>query len=115
VPWNSIGGDGHFEKPEATALLLPGRRFGLTGPIASLRLKALREGQQEVERLRLLAAQESAGREQLAAGVAKLLDLSSVAESKGGEDAGWLAFGNLTPDDLARLKLAVAAKLEQGR
>jgi hypothetical protein len=38
VPWNSIGDDKHYEEPDATALLLPGKRFGFAGPVASLRL-----------------------------------------------------------------------------
>jgi len=115
VPWNSIGGDGNYDKPSETALIVPGKRFGIDGPVASLRLKALRDGQQEVERLRLLGAREGLTREQLAAGVAKLLDLSAAAQTKGGEDAGWLAFGQVSPDDLHRLRMAVAAWLEQGR
>jgi len=114
VPWNSIGGDGSFEQPSQTALIVPGTRFGFNGPVASLRLKALRAGQQEVERLRLLAAQSGVTREQLGAGLAQMLDLSSAAQSKGGEDAGWLAFGSVSPDAVDRVKMAVAAKLEQG-
>src|SRR5205085_1051059 len=55
VPWNSLGGDDAFIKPTPTALLYPGGRFGIAGPLASLRLKALRRGQQDVEYLNLLA------------------------------------------------------------
>lgn len=114
VPWNSIGGDGNFEKASQTALMLPAKRFGHNLPVASLRLKALRSGQQEAERLRLLAKQTGATREQIAAAVAPLLDLSAASQSRGGEDAGWLAFDRVTPEALERLRQAVAAKLELG-
>ncbi|MBI2298455.1 MAG: hypothetical protein HYU66_05800 [Armatimonadetes bacterium] len=111
VPWNSIGGDGHFERAEPTALLYPGKRFGINGSLASLRLKALRAGEQEVERLRLLAAARGWDREQVAAAVAGVLELKGQARSRGGEDAGWVSFAGLRPEDTERLRETVAAEL----
>ena len=55
VPWQSIGTDGNYTRPDETALLLPRKRFGIFGPVASLRLKALRRAQQDVEYLVLLS------------------------------------------------------------
>ncbi|NUQ01424.1 MAG: hypothetical protein HUU35_16395 [Armatimonadetes bacterium] len=112
VPWNSVGDEAHFERPEATALLLPGRRFGISGPVGSLRLKAFRAGQQEVERLRLLAAQGGYRRAQLKAALAPLLSLEAEFRRAFAEDAGVQSF-NLTPDAIERLRRAVAAALEE--
>src|SRR5262249_55746566 len=55
LPWQTVEGDRAFEIATPTALLYPGQRFGNVGPLASLRLKALRRGQQDVEYLALLA------------------------------------------------------------
>jgi hypothetical protein len=113
VPWDSIGSDASLDKPEATALLLPGRRFGLAGPVASLRLAAFLAGQQECERLALLAARRGWRRDQLAAAVAPLLNLGAEARRRGAEDAGVLHFDHLDPDAIERLRQAVAAELEK--
>jgi len=66
VPWQSVGTDANFATAEATALLLPGKRFGINGPVASLRLKALRRAQQDVEYLVLFAKATGMTREQIA-------------------------------------------------
>ncbi len=112
VPWNSIGGEANYVTPADTALILPGRRFGLAGPVASVRLKALREGQQEVERLRLLAGKRGWSRGQMAAAVGARLDLRGQATGQG-EEAGRLSFAGLDATKLARLRREVAAELEQ--
>jgi hypothetical protein len=54
LPWQTIGSDGDLREADATALMYPGRKFGLDEPIPSLRMKAWREGLQVAELLRML-------------------------------------------------------------
>jgi len=57
VPWLTIGNDGNWTKFEDTCVFYSGKPRGLPGACASLRLKAYRRGQQDVEYIRLLAEQ----------------------------------------------------------
>lgn len=107
VPWQSVGDDGNYKTPEATALLLPGKRFGITGPIASLRLKALRRAQQDAEYLILLAKEKGWDREQTAAAISGLLPLKGVFTQTDSDDAGRYRFGALHAADFAALRRAI--------
>jgi hypothetical protein len=111
LPWDTIGRDDAYEKPTPTAILYPGARFGLPGPLASLRLKALRRGQLDVEYLVLLAKKRGWSREQTAAAVAPLLDLSVRTRERFIDDAGTPLFDNLSSEQLARVRASVAAAI----
>jgi hypothetical protein len=111
LPWNSLGGDGSFDKATPTTLLYPGARFGVAGPLASLRLKAFRRSQQDVEYLALLAKQMGWSREQLAAAVAPLVNLNATTRERFVDDAGQTVFENLSSEQFARLRASVAARL----
>jgi hypothetical protein len=111
LPWNSLGGDGSFDKPAPTTLLYPGARFGVAGPLASLRLKAFRRSQQDVEYLALLAKKMGWSREQLAVAVAPLVSLNATTRERFVDDAGQTVFGNLSSEQFARLRASVAARL----
>lgn len=50
IPWQTIGTDASWTRADPLALLYPGGPAGVDGPVASVRLKALRRGQQMVER-----------------------------------------------------------------
>jgi hypothetical protein len=54
LPWQTIGSDGSLDKADATALMYPGRKFGLDEPIPSVRMKAWRDGLQDATLLHLL-------------------------------------------------------------
>jgi len=54
LPWQTVGSDGDLAEADATALMYPGRKFGLDEPVPSLRMKAWREGLQTAELLRML-------------------------------------------------------------
>ncbi len=114
VPWNSIGGDGAFERPEPTALFVPGMRFGVDGPVISLRLLGLCRGQQDVEYLNLLAKKRGYDRDQMALLVDHLLRESSarLLETliRPGDETRSL-FPNLTCEQMARFRRAVAEEL----
>ncbi len=79
VPWQTVGGEEALTKPDPTALLVPGRVFGIDGPVASLRLKALRRGQQDAEYLAALAAARGWSRRQTAASLAGALRACGVS------------------------------------
>ncbi len=111
LPWNCIGGDGAFDEPTPTALLVPGGRFGIEGPVVSLRLLAMCRGQQDVEYLNLLGAKEGYDREQLARLVSDLVAFEGRHGREHADDAGGLEFSGLTLEDLHALRTAVAARL----
>jgi hypothetical protein len=56
VPWLALGTESDWKAFSETAVLYPGRPVGIPGPCASLRLKAFRRGEQDVELLALYAA-----------------------------------------------------------
>ena len=111
LPWQTIGRDANFTEPAATALLYPGKRFGIMGPLASLRLKALRRGQQDVEYLALLAEKKGLDRPQLARLAASTLDLRAVTAQAFLDDAGRTVFESLQAEQFHRLRAAIAAAL----
>lgn len=113
VPWNSIGNPGSYNQPDETGLMLPGAPVGVDGPLPSLRLLAFLAGQQEVERLALLAAQRGWTREQMAQALGSVLQLEVATESRFAEDAGTFRFDQLTPAQVERLRQVVAAELER--
>lgn len=108
VPWQSVGTDANYERPDPTALILPGKRFGIIGPVATLRLKALRRAQQDVEYLVQLAARRGWDREQTAAAISGLLKLQGVFEQTGSDDAGRYRFGPLRAADFDTLRRSAA-------
>ncbi len=63
VPWNTIRGSESWERAEPLTVFYPGSKFGKLEPYASMRVKAFRRGQQDVEYLILLAAKEGWDRE----------------------------------------------------
>lgn len=112
LPWNSLGDDMSYDRPTPTTILYPGERFGVNGPLASLRLKAFRRGQQDVEYLELLAQKRGWNREQLAAAVAPLIDLRGKTRERFVDDAGTPLFEGLTSEQFARIRASIAAALE---
>ncbi len=108
VPWQTIGTDENYVQPSETALILPGKRFGIQGPIATLRLKALRRAEQDVEYLALYARSGHWDRNQVAAAVGPLLILQGTFAQRGSEDAGTFRFGPLRAASFADLRQAIA-------
>src|SRR5437762_1424834 len=84
VPWQSVGTDENYSRADDTALLLPGNIVGITGPIASLRLKALRRAQQDVEYLILLARARRWDRAQVSAALRAILTVRGSFRRQGG-------------------------------
>jgi len=105
--WQSIGSDRSWDRGSRLALLYPGGPVGVEMPLPSLRLKALRRGQQDVEYLALLEERLELAPWQLRRMVVELLPSLSV--SGGGlEDPP-----EPTPVDLWRLRRWAASQLEE--
>jgi Domain of unknown function (DUF4091) len=113
VPWQTVGNDHNFEVTEDTALLLPGKRFGLNGPIASVRLKAMRRAEQDVEYLQLLQHKMGWTREQVAAALINLLPKPPVSSKKSDDDAGTYLFQSADNAQMGALRAALFHLLNQ--
>ena len=111
VLWNTIGSDGSYEKAEPTAILYPGKRFGIQGPVASLRLKVLREAAQDVEALIMLGKKRGWNREQLAAAI--MLMRGQEIEAGALSVQPWDAANGLTVKELHGVRGQVLAELAE--
>jgi len=107
LPWDSLGEADSLREASQTALLVPGDLAGYTGPVASLRVFALRRGAQDVELLRLLAAKRGWTPEQIGALVAQRVPLQVEFTQKFTDEAAALGFGELSAQGFAELKAGV--------
>ena len=114
IPWQTIGQAKSWTEGDELALLYPPNPK-IPGaerePVASLRLKAFRRGQQDVEYLILWAALHGEPRWAVAAEVRRALRLAADRSTKGGDDAGSVAYPNLRPEDLFALRHCVGQAL----
>jgi hypothetical protein len=125
IPWQTIGNDDSWERADELALFYPGRSRGRGGAgagksspgvIPSIRLKAYRRGQQDVEYLTLWALLHkeprwAAGRQMRAA-----LNLAGIRHGTGlnvAEDAGRIDYARLRPQDLSALRVRLGEALSQ--
>jgi hypothetical protein len=108
LPWNAVRGDGVWEHAEPLTVFYPGSKFGKNEPFASVRLKAYRRGQQDIEYLVLLAQQRGWDRDAVAMAMGKALDLSGGVTIESEEDAGTINFRNVRDAQLDELRLRVA-------
>jgi hypothetical protein len=113
LPWQTIGNDDSWRKADPLSLFYPGR--GGQEPIPSVRLKAYRRGQQDVEYLTLLSQVTRQPRWAIGQRVREALHL--VGERKGsgfaGEDAGVIHFAQLKPQDVWALRVRIGEALSK--
>jgi hypothetical protein len=114
LPWQTIGSAESWTKADALALFYPARSDKAGEPVPSIRLKAYRRGQQDVEYLTLLS--QVSGQPRWAIGQRAREALHLVAERKGtglagGEDAGVIQYRALLPQDLWSLRVRVGRAL----
>lgn len=112
LPWKTVGKEGSWRRASPLALFYPGLERG-TGPHPSIRLKAYRRGQQDVEYLTLLAAVGGRPRWELGSRVREEAGLEAVGTQSGSQDAGRLEFAGTDPVDLWRLRMRVGATLDR--
>jgi hypothetical protein len=111
LPWNAVRGARAWDRAEQLTLFYPGNRFGFQGPFASMRLKAFRRGQQDIEYLILLANKRGWDRAAVTRAVSGALDFTSEVAMESSEDAGQIRFQNLKDGTLEDLRWRVAAAL----
>jgi hypothetical protein len=112
LPWQTVGRGDSWVEADTLALFYPGRSGRL--PVPSIRLKAFRRGQQDVEYLTLLALATGQPRWAIAQRVREALKLSGTRGSSGlaaVEDAGVIRYGNLRPQDFWTLRVRIGEAL----
>jgi hypothetical protein len=118
LPWQTLGTSSSWQRGDRLALFYPGRSGGgpRAEPVPSIRLKAYRRGQQDVEYLTLLS--QLTGEPRWALGERLRADLRLAARRQasgpgtpGAEDAGMIRFDQLRPQDEWALRLRLGEVL----
>ncbi len=111
VPWQTIGRDNSWKQADTLSLFYPGQAIGRDEPVPSIRLKAYRRGQQDVEYLVLLSRAMGEPRWATGQAVRRVLNLVGQQQGTGftgGEDAGTTHYADLLPQDAWSLRVRVA-------
>ncbi len=112
VPWQTIGSDGDLQKADATALMYPGRKFGIDAPLASIRMKAWRQGLQDAELLRMLKKKFGYNDAQLRAFVAAATGLTGADRGMDPRpDDSVTTFSSMTDAKLSALRRTILTAL----
>jgi len=112
IPWQTIASDGDLQKADATALMYPGRKFGIDAPLASIRMKAWRQGLQDAELLQMLKKSRRFNDLQLRAFVAAATGLKGAEDGMDpAPDAPIVTFAGMSDDKLSTLRRATLAAL----
>jgi hypothetical protein len=112
VPWNTIRGMEAWERAEPLTVFYVGQKFGADEPFPSLRLKAFRRGQQDMEYLLLLARKKGWDREAVTRAVAAAARLDVGIAQQSEEDAGAVTFRGASDREFEHLLDRVAAALK---
>ena len=112
IPWQTIGTAKSWIDGDALALLYPGQPAGLAGPVPSVRLKAFRRGQQDVEYLVAWAAALGLPRAAIGERVLGVLGLSGVSTRRNAEDAGNLRYPGIDARKLSALRRAIGRQID---
>jgi hypothetical protein len=113
LPWQTIGNGDSWRSADPLALFYPDRNNGAAEPIPSIRLKAYRRGQQDVEYLTLLSQAQNEPRWAVGQRVREALHLNGQRKDTGyaGEDAGVIHFAQLKPQDVWALRVRLGEVL----
>jgi len=110
--WQTIGSDGDIYKSDPTALMYPGRKFGLDRPVPSMRMKAWRDGIQIAEMLRMLKIKRKWNNIQLRAFVGQVCNLDGWEDGMfTRKNAPIVTFNKCIPQTLDTLKRAILQEL----
>jgi hypothetical protein len=122
LPWQTIGRSESWDRADELALFYPAWNRALRSgpgaglPIPSIRLKAYRRGQQDVEYLTLWSSLNKEPRWAVGGRVRSALKLAGTRHSTGiadAEDAGRIDYAHLRARDLWALRSAIGAALSQ--
>ncbi len=112
LPWQTVGNNRSWEKADSLSLFYPGGPVGDGGPVPSLRLKAYRRGQQDVEYLTILSRSLGLPRWAVGEAARKRLGVEAGFEKSSESDAGTLRYDDLTPEQLWDLRVRVGSLLD---
>jgi hypothetical protein len=116
LPWQTVGRGDSWRTADTLALFYP--RFRGREPVPSVRLKAFRRGQQDVEYLTLLTLVTGEPRWAVGRRVREALGLAGERGASGftgGEDAGLVRFNRLRAADAWALRVRVGRALDAAR
>jgi len=114
VPWLTLGGVKAWTEPTETIAFYPGTPVGVQGSVPSLRLKACRRGEQDIEYAWLLAQKQGLDRRQVGALVLDTLD--PAVDTKALDSHGARFETPRVPGTrLERFRAALAAALSRER
>ena len=112
LPWQTIASDGDFDRADDTALMYPGRRLGVDGPVPSLRMKAWRDGLQIATLLDMLRKKRGWNDDQLRAWVGQVLGLDGWQDRLDpAPDAGIVTLKGVANKELQILTRAALTEL----
>ncbi|NQT86533.1 DNRLRE domain-containing protein, partial [bacterium] len=119
LPWQTIGNSGSWTRADPLSMFYPGAQVGSQAPVPSVRLKAYRRGQQDVEYLALLTRQLGVPRWAVGRAAQDALRLTASARkgpNVGGiEDAGLITFRALMPEALWALRTRIGSALSKAK
>ena len=118
IPWQTVGNAESWEKADELSLFYPGRAGAAAVPAAdpSVRLKAYRRGQQDVEYLTLWSTLHNQPRWAVGPRIRAALKLAGTRQGTDAgavEDAGRIDYARLRPRDLWSLRAAIGEALSQ--
>ncbi|MCF0234733.1 MAG: DUF4091 domain-containing protein, partial [Thermoguttaceae bacterium] len=113
VPWQTIGTPDSWKRGDELALFYPPVKESDGAVAASIRLKAFRRGEQDVEYLTALQVATGLPRETVAEAVRQRLKLGVESQYKSAEDAGVQKYNGAAPADLRRWRGEIGAFLSR--
>ncbi len=116
LPWQTIDRDGSALKTaDQLGLFIFEKKPGETHRTVhhSMRLKAYRRAQQDIEYLELLRKRRKLTRGELARFIRQYVNLEGSVVKRYGADAGTASYEKLSPDGFTRLREAAAAFIEK--
>ena len=113
VPWQTIGNDESWKKGDELSLFYPATEESGGKVVASIRLKAYRRGQQDVEYLTALCRATGRPRWDVAQALRKRLTLEARSTFRSSEDAGTQDYPEFSSDEWERLRREIGAFLSE--
>lgn len=113
VPWQTIGNDESWKNGDELSLFYPATEESGGKVVASIRLKAYRRGQQDVEYLTALCNATGRPRWDVAQALRKRFPLEVRSTFRYSEDAGTQDYPNFSPDEWERLRREIGAFLSE--
>jgi hypothetical protein len=112
LPWQTVGRAESWTTADPLSLFYPGAQVGSSEPVPSIRLKAYRRGQQDVEYLTILQQMSGLSRSAFAERIRSELKLQGTFKQQSAEDAGTVSYEGLDPAALWSLRVRVGKKLD---